>query len=138
MPDVPLMLTAPDTSGLMTKAEADATVADINARIAMVSRDRKSRLTTNASGFWSITYPANLWIGEPCTNVTPISASAGAGQLTLRVSKTLTAGQWKVDIQFTMLPVSVNIALLGVVPLGVNPGTVLFDYSAAEPNAVIV
>jgi hypothetical protein len=98
-------------------------------------KDAKSRLSTGATGLWSRTYPAGFWIGEPCINATPISASAGTGQITLRVTKTLTAGSWKVDVQFTMLPASVSVLVLGTVTLGTSPGTVLFDYSAAEPNA---
>ena len=97
-------------------------------------KDCKSRLSTNASGLWSKTYAAGYWINEPSINVNPITASGGAGQLTWRVTKTLTAGAWKVDVQFTLLPATVNVAVLGAVTLGVNPGTTLFDYMAAEPN----
>jgi hypothetical protein len=102
---------------------------------ALVLKDVKSRLATNTTGFWTRTYPAGFWTGEPSINVTPISASAGTGQITLRTAKTLTAGAWKVDVQFTMLPATISILVLGTVTLGTSPGTVLFDYSAAEPNA---
>lgn len=102
---------------------------------AIVFKDVKSKLASNASGLWTKSYAANFWTGEPSINVNPISASAGGGQITWRTTKTLTAGVWKIDVQFTMLPATVSILLLGTVTLGTNPGTVLFDYSAAEPNA---
>lgn len=98
-------------------------------------KDVKSRLSSNNTGIWTRTYPAGFWTGEPSINITPISASAGTGQITFRTTKTLTAGAWKVDVQFTMLPATVSILVLGTVTLGTSPGTVLFDYSAAEPNA---
>lgn len=100
----------------------------------VVLKDVKSRISTNATGLWTRTYPVGFWTGEPSINVTPISASAGTGQITLRATKTLSAGAWKVDVQFTMLPATISILLLGTVTLGTSPGTVLFDYSAAEPN----
>lgn len=98
-------------------------------------KDVKSRLSSNNTGLWTRTYAAGFWTGEPSINVTPISASAGTGQITVRTTKTLTAGAWKVDVQFTMLPATISILVLGTVTLGTSPGTVLFDYSAAEPNA---
>jgi hypothetical protein len=122
-------------STLMTKADADATVAALTAKILI--KDSKSSLTTGTTGTWSKTYPVGFWTGEPSVSFTPISASAGNGQLTLRATKTkdATTGAWTVSVAFWMLPLSVNVLLAGSVTLGVNPGTVTFDYQAAEPNA---
>lgn len=123
-----------DMSTLMTKADADATVAAINAKILI--KDSKSSLTTGSTGTWSKTYDPAFWTGEPSVSFTPISASAGNGQITLRATKTknATTGAWTVSVAFWMLPLSVNVLLAGSVTLGVNPGTVTFDYQAAEPN----
>lgn len=99
-----------------------------------ILRDVKSRLTTNASGVWTKTYPANFWTGEPSINVTPVMPT-GNGTYTAVVQKTLNAGAWTVTVTFMRIAPNVTIAVLGSVNIVVAPGTVAFDYSATEPNA---
>ncbi len=92
-------------------------------------KDIKSRLSTNSSGVWTRTYPVGFWTGEPSVNVNPISSGV-AGQISWKTTKTLSAGALTVRVDF-----SLTASVLGILTIGVSPGVVMFDYSAAEPNA---
>lgn len=97
-------------------------------------KDIKARLATNNTGTWTRTYPAGYWAGEPSINVNPISSGV-VGQISWKTTKTMgtgaDAGKWTVRVDF-----SLTASVLGLLTIGVSPGVVLFDYSAAEPNAV--
>lgn len=105
-----------------------------HAHLGVICRDAKTGLTTNNSGVWTKTYPANFWTAAPSINAQPRMAS---GNYVPRVQTTGSVGAgFTVTVTFAQLASSVSILVLGTVSLTIAAGTVTFDYQAFEPNAV--
>lgn len=130
-------------SGLLTEyrsqtGAADAPIADMYGDMlegGNKAKAAKAGLVTNATGVFTMTYPAGFFKAEPSINVAPISASGGNGQLTFKIGKVLASNAWTITVTFAMLPLQVNVLLAGSTTLWVNPGVVTFDYQAFEATA---
>jgi hypothetical protein len=96
------------------------------------AKTAKAAVVSNASGVFTMAYPAGFWKAEPSINVAPISATGGSGQLTFKVSKMQVSNAWTVTVTFAMLPATVTVVVAGSTSLWVNPGVVTFDYQAFE------
>lgn len=95
-------------------------------------KDAKTGLTTNSSGVWTKTYPANYWKAAPSVNIQPRMAS---GNYIARVQTSGSVGAgFTVTVTFVQLATNVSILVLGTVSLTVAVGTVTFDYQAFEPT----
>jgi hypothetical protein len=96
------------------------------------AKDARSGVVTNATGVFTVTYPAGYWKAEPSINAAPVSATGGNGQLTYKIGKVLASNQWTITVTFAMLPSAVTVVVAGSTTLWVNPGVVTFDYQAFE------
>lgn len=116
-------------------AQPAATVADMYADVmepGNKAKDVKAGVVTNASGYFTVTYPAGFWKKEPSLNVSPIGASAGNGAITYKPVKTKVNDSWTIGITFLMSPTAITVVVAGSTPLWTNPGVVTFDYQAYE------